>query len=133
MLFFGSKIKLFFRIEIRVIIVNGYIESAFILGIIEGERKNDGIYINPKNDISTAEAAVLINKIIGATSEASVTVFKDDSDIPDWARSAIISLNELGIISKDDGKINPNSPLTRAQTARILMSLLEYRGKVGNK
>jgi len=111
----------------------GYIESAFVLGIIEGERKNDGIYINPKSTISTAEAAVLINKIIGATSEASLSVFKDDSDIPDWARSSIISLNELGIISKDDGKINPNSPLTRAQTARILMSLLEYRGKVGSK
>ena len=111
----------------------GYIESAFVLGIIEGERKNDGIYINPKGTVSTAEAAVFINKIIGATSETSVAVFKDDSEIPDWARSAIISLNELGIISKDDGKINPNSPLTRAQTARILMSLLEYRGKVGNK
>ncbi len=111
----------------------GYIESAFILGIIEGERKNDGIYINPKGTISTAEAAVLINKIIGASSETSLAVFHDDEDIPDWARSAIISLNELGIISKEDGKINPNSPLTRAQTARILMSLLEFRGKIGTK
>ena len=111
----------------------GYIESAFILGIIEGERKDEGIYINPKSTISTAEAAVMINKIIGATSETSLAVFKDYDDIPDWARSAIISLNELGIISKDDGKINPNAPLSRAQTARILMSLLEYRGKVGGK
>ena len=104
-----------------------------MLGIIDGERKNDGIYINPKSTISTAEAAVLINKIIGASASTSLAVFKDDTDIPDWARSAIISLNELGIISKDDGKINPNAPLTRAQTARILMSLLEYRGKIGKK
>ena len=108
----------------------GYIESAFALGIIQGERKADGVYINPKSTISTAEAAVIINKIIGASSTTSMTVFNDASDIPEWAKSALTSLNELGIIPKENGKINPNSPLTRAQTAQILMSLLEYRGKI---
>jgi hypothetical protein len=39
-------------------------------------------------------------------------------------------LVELGIIPKDNGNANPNLPLSRAQTARILMSLLEYRGKL---
>ena len=108
----------------------GYIEGAFSLGIIEGERKPDGVYINPKNNITVAEAAVIINKIIGAKTDTLMTVFNDENDIPEWAKSAIISLNELGIIPKVNGRINPNSPLTREQTAQILMSLLEYQGKI---
>lgn len=110
----------------------GYIESAFSLGIIEGERKPDGVYINPKGTITVAEAAVIINKIIGAKKDASLTVFYDEDDFPSWAKSAIVSLNELGIIPKVNGKINPNSPLTREQTAQILMSLLEYQGKLNH-
>ncbi len=108
----------------------GYFESAFALGIIEGERKTDGIYVNPKAQITTAEASVIINKIIGAKKETSVATFADEDDIPDWAKDSITSLAEVGILSKENGKINPNSPLTRAQTAQILMSLLEYRGKL---
>lgn len=110
----------------------GYFESAFALGIISGERKADGIYVNPKKEITTAEAAVIINKIIGAKSNASLGVFADEGEIPDWAKSAIVSLTELGILKRENGKINPNSPLTRAQTAQILMSLLEYRGKLNH-
>jgi hypothetical protein len=108
----------------------GYFESAFALGIIEGERKSDGIYVNPKAEITTANASVIINKIIGASGEGARTTFSDGEDMPDWARASITSLCEIGILSCENGKINPNSPLTRAQTAQILMSLLEYRGKL---
>lgn len=108
----------------------GYFESAFALGIIEGERKSDGIYVNPKAEITTANASVIINKIIGASGEGARATFSDGEEIPDWARESIISLCEIGILSCENGKINPNSPLTRAQTAQILMSLLEYRGKL---
>jgi hypothetical protein len=59
-----------------------------------------------------------------------MTVFHDMDDIPAWALKDITSLTELGILSKVNGKINPNSPLTREQTAKILMSLLEYQGKL---
>ena len=110
----------------------GYFESAFSLGIISGERKDDGIYVNPKDTITTAEGAVIINKIIGANIEGSASAFADEDEIPTWAKTAITSLSRLGILSKENGKINPNSPLTRAQTAQILMSLLDYRGKLNH-
>ena len=74
---------------------------------------------------------MIINKIIGIKKETYLTVFKDESEIPEYAKNAISALTEIGIFSKTDGKISPNSPLTRAQTAKILMSLLEYRGKIG--
>lgn len=107
----------------------GYIESAFSLGIIKGERKADGVYINPKRPITLAEGAVIINNIIGKKSDTCLAVFSDDNEIPSWARGAIESLTEVGIIKKEDGKISPNQPLTKAQVATILMSLLRYQRK----
>lgn len=109
----------------------GYIESAFSLGIVSGTIKNDGVHFSPKETVSKADAAIIINNIIGAKVESSLTVFLDDEEIPDNAREAITSLTSLGIFEKSEGKISPNAPLTRAQTAKILMSLLEFRGKVG--
>jgi hypothetical protein len=108
----------------------GYIESAFSLGIINGENKSDGVYINPKKPITTAEGAMIINRIIGARVETSMMVFADANQIPADAKESIESLAKLGILTTTNGKISPNSPLTRAQTAQILMSLLEYRGKL---
>ncbi len=109
----------------------GYAESAFVLGIVKGTTKTDGVYFNPKDEVTVAEAAVMINSIIGAKSKSSSTTFADEEDIPEWAKSDLVSLNELGIIEKSDGKINPNSTLNRAQTAQIIMSLLDGRGKLG--
>ncbi len=105
----------------------GYLESAFSLGIIKGENKVDGVHINPKRPITLAEGAVIINNIIGAKKDTCLTVFADDDEIPDWARASIESLTEVGILKKDEGKISPNQPLTKAQVATILMSLLKYR------
>lgn len=108
----------------------GYLESAFSLGIIKGKHENDGIHLKPKETITVTEAAKIINKIIGAKIESSLTVFADFDQIPEDAIEDITTLAELGILSKTNGKISPNSPLTREQTAKILMSLLEYRGKL---
>ena len=99
--------------------------------VVKGTVKADGVHFNPKDEITVAEAAVIINNIVGAKSDASTSAFADEEDIPEWAKSAIVSLNELGIIQKTEGKINPNSTLNRAQTAQIIMSLLEGRGKLG--
>lgn len=111
----------------------GYMESAFSLGIIKGVNESDGVHIYPKKSITTAEAAVIISKIIGLNKQTALTTFADSNEIPEWAKSAITSLTEIGILTKTDGKISPNAPLTRAQTAQILMSLLEYRGKINKQ
>lgn len=110
--------------------LKGYLECAYSLGIIKGKNEADGLHIEPKANVTTAEAAVIINNIIGADIDTSLTVFADDSEIPEWAKDAITSLTELGILKKADGKISPNAPLTKAQVAQILKALLEYRGKI---
>ena len=108
----------------------GYLESAFSLGIIKGKNESDGVHINPKASVTIAEAAKIINRIIGAKLETVLMVFSDADQIPTEAVDDVTALAGLGILTKTNGKISPNSPLTREQTAKILMSLLEYRGKL---
>ncbi len=108
----------------------GYVEGALSLGIINGTIEADGLHFYPKKEITLSEAAVIINRILGAKAEGLLPVFADKDDIPDFAKDDIISLNKLGILTSVDGKINPNSILTKAQVAQIILSLLEYSGKL---
>lgn len=105
----------------------GYLESAFSLGIIEGTREADGVHIRPKESVTLAEGAVIINNVINRKTDTSLTVFEDFSEIPDWARDDIDALCSAGIIKKDEGKISPNAPLTRAQVAQIIMALIKLK------
>jgi len=108
----------------------GYIEGAFVLGIISGDAKSDGLYFYPKNEITVAEAAVIINKIIGIKTDGSLQTFKDYDEIPAWAQEDIQKLCQIGILTKENGKINPNEAITREQAAQIIMSLLQYTGRL---
>ena len=108
----------------------GYIEGALSLGIINGTIEADGLHFYPKKEITLSDAAVIINKILGAKADGLLPVFLDSEDIPEYAKDDISSLNKLGILTSIDGKINPNSVLTKAQVAQIILSLLEYSGKI---
>ena len=108
----------------------GYVEAAMTLGIINGTNEVDGLHFYPKKEISLADASVIINKIIGAKPNKDKQTFVDENDIPEYAKEAIKALNGIGIIQTNNGKVNPTSPLSRSQIAQILMSLLQYRGKL---
>lgn len=108
----------------------GYIESAVSLGIITGTNEADGLHFYPKKEITTADASVIINKIIGAKPTNDKQTFVDEKEIAENALNALKALNSIGILQTENGKINPNNPLSRSQTAQILMSLLQYRGKL---
>lgn len=105
----------------------GYLESAFSLGFIEGANEVDGVHIYPRRSITLAEAAVIISRILDSKSDTCLAVFADDDEIPSWARGAIETLTEEGILKKTEGKISPNSPLTKAQVAGILMALIRNK------
>ena len=105
----------------------GYLESAFSLGFVEGTRESDGVHIRPKDSITLAEGAVIINNVINRKTDTCLTVFDDYDEIPTWARDDIEALCASGIIKKDEGKISPNAPLTRAQVAQIIMALIKIK------
>lgn len=103
---------------------SGYVARAYSLGIINGTEKNGLKYFEPASTITRAEAAVILNKIIGAAEPDTVPVFADAESVPAWARGSLYALTNEGILSGTGaGKISPNEPLSRAQAAQILLKV----------
>lgn len=105
----------------------GYVARAYNLGIIKGIQGDDGLYFKPTNSITRAEAAVILNAIIGAEEPETVPVFADNSSVPTWARGSLYALSDAGIFSgTGSGNLSPNASLSRAQTAQILLTVKKY-------
>lgn len=105
--------------------MKGYVRRARELGLISGSVDADGrLCFEPDRAITRAEAALIVNNIVGGKVPVVKPVFADKGDIPTWASDAIYSLNYLGILPAENGNISPSSELTRAQTAHMLCALI---------
>ena len=51
----------------------------------------------PSSKITRAEAAVILNTILGADEPDAVAVFADHSDVPAWAQGSLYALSDAGI------------------------------------
>ena len=112
-----------------------YITKAYELGVIKGIPTETGLYFDPNSIITRAEAAVIVNNILKIPLiliEAEGTgltkpVFVDAVFIPEWAENDIAALNSCGIIKGDEnGNVNPNGLLTKAQSVEMLSAMLDY-------
>ncbi len=105
----------------------GYVARAYNLGIIKGVQESDGLYFHPTDSITRAEAAVILNAIIGAKEPETVPVFADNQSVPAWARGSLYALSDAGIFTGTGaGNLSPNASLSRAQTAQILLTVKKY-------
>ena len=103
---------------------SGYIARAYSLGIVKGTEKNGLKYFNPTDTITRAEAAVILNSIIGAKEPDTLQAFADSDTVPSFAKSALYALNDEGIFKgTGSGNISPNQNLSRAQAAQILLTV----------
>lgn len=105
-----------------------YIESAVNKGIIKGVSPE---YFKPDHPITRAQAATIYVRALGLENKAPdpgyLTKFKDDAQIPVYARDGIYIVNELGLMTGDPtGRFNPNQPLTRAEASVVLERFLNY-------
>ena len=72
--------------------------------------------------------AVMIARVLekkGHTLEKSEKLFADDAQISEYAKDAVYAMRKMGIIDGYDGIFDPTSPLTRAQAAKVISSLME--------
>ena len=98
-----------------------YVYSAYKLGIINGnEDANGERFFYPANAITRAEAAVIINNMVGYKANSQ---FDFTDSVPAWAADSISSMYELGVLSTDEGCINASAPLTREDSALLLHGL----------
>ncbi len=103
-----------------------YIATAQRLGYINGKDVDGLMCFVPKGNITKAEAAMVINNILGYKEGEYTSVFTDDSTIPVWAKSAVYALTNAGVFNgNEEGKIVPSAILSRAETVQMLYNILE--------
>ena len=103
-----------------------YIAKAYNAGIISGYSED---VFGVGNTITREDIAVILYRIAkqqGIIGEDVIsTSFEDHNDISDYAKIAVATLVDNGIINgRDDGMFAPKSPATRAETAKMVYRLL---------
>lgn len=82
---------------------------------------------SPTSEITRAEFAVWIARMIGVHGEGEVSKFNDMNDT-DYGYGYIHALTELGIIKGKEGSFMPDETITRQQAALILARTLNHLG-----
>ncbi len=106
--------------------MKGYVAVAHSMGYVTGSEVEGKLCFLPNQEITRAEAAVMLERLLDAEAASVIPVFADHSEIPVWAADAIFSLNALGIMTTHDDYIAPTATLTRAHTAQLLSAVLAY-------
>lgn len=106
--------------------MKGYVAAAYSLGYISGTNVMGNLCFLPNEEITRAQAAVIVGNIIGTTDVAVIPTFSDHGDIPVWASDAIYSLYSVGILTASDGRISATAKLTREQAAMMLCAVRMY-------
>lgn len=98
-------------------------KRGYVLGVLEDGRLN----FNPDTSITRAEAATILYRILKTPLPTTLPVFADGDDLPSYAKAAIYSLFDAGILDRrEGGVIAARQALTRAEAAEMLLSVKEY-------
>lgn len=108
---------------------SGATQWASANGIVQG----DGHKFNPNASLTRQDIAVILSKYaakfapgILTESEAGTPPFGDESEIADYAKQAVASLHDAGILSgKNGNRFEPASGMTRGEVAKLLAQLLQ--------
>ena len=102
----------------------GYVALAqqknYVCGKID---ENGRLLFSPNDDITRAEAAVILSRMISKESVGLHAVFADEEEVPAWARDALYTLAEFGVIDSRNGYVDAAGTLTREHTAYMLYNL----------
>lgn len=97
-----------------------YVNKAVATGIIKGDGADR---FRPESPITREEMAVILHRVMGFKQPSSSKAFDDDGDISHYARAAVYSLRDKGIISgKGENQFDPKGLVTRAEGAKLLWS-----------
>lgn len=87
--------------------------------------------LNPESYITRQEAFVVLSRVFGLiyTKDKDISVldeFADSGDIADWAKEGVALIVKSGYVTGNQGKINPNDNITRAEFAVVMDRLVKY-------
>ncbi|ANY67211.1 hypothetical protein BBD42_12600 [Paenibacillus sp. BIHB 4019] len=109
------------------------VSSKLISGYSDGTFRPNGL-------ITREEAMIILNRALALTSLAQVSdaaeinsllaVYEDSASVSEYAKAAVASALKNGIVQGADGALNPDSNVTRAETAAIVKRLLVKAGLI---
>lgn len=104
------------------------INDALNMGLING--KGDGT-LGANDYLIMADTLTIFINALGlentAPGENPVTYFKDNDQIPSYARRPAYISQKIGLIKGDDkGLLNPNSYISKAQAATLISRFIQY-------
>lgn len=102
-----------------------YVSYAAEKRYIEGNEIEGASYFYPDQTITYAEAAVMLQNILGLTVSGSQEVFSEDAGLPVSAQNALWAVAEAGLFP--DSAFAADSPVTRADAACMLAGVLEMK------
>lgn len=99
-----------------------YVKAAFAEGIMTGSETYTGVSFLAQNNITRAEAATAIDRIVVKDTRLSMQrTYTDEKDIANWAKPAVNSVTAQGLFDGDsDGRFYPKRNLTRSETSAIM-------------
>ena len=99
-----------------------YVKIASENGIINGI--GEGVF-GTGYELSRQDIAVMLARVLDKT-EPSDEAFGDDAEISDYAKDAVYTLKNLGILNgTGDGSFEPKRAVTRAECAKIVYELIK--------
>ena len=104
-----------------------YVSSALKSGAVQGTVAEDGqVVFQGQNDITRAEAAVLLDRLLAVTDVSAESWTGNTSTVPTWACQAAMNLETVGVLHTDaTGTLTLDGALTRADAAQMLCSALD--------
>ena len=105
----------------------GYIGGALDKGWITGV---SGSLFLPEDQISREDAVTVIYRMLLSEyafggSSGDPSVFADFDEVSTYAREAVLTLAENGILLGSDGRFFPQNAITRAEAAVVCLRVLE--------
>lgn len=110
--------------------MKGFVSAAVQTGVVSGSSDGAGeVSFDADAPITRAQAAVMISNALALTPrEDAAPAFTDMELIPAWARDAMLSVRECGIMrGYADGSAGAMDTLTRAQAAAVLMRMTSFQ------
>lgn len=112
--------------------LRGTVAAAETIGIVSGIPMDGGVYFCPNNQITRAEASVMLARLTGLTTQnGALEVFAEraveDESVPAWASSSMASLLSEGILRGDGSSLAPYRAMTRAEAAQLAASVIARR------
>ena len=100
----------------------GYVSAALVQGTVRGTYNQAGqVVFNGSSDITCAEAAVIIDRLL-ATGDVAMSASFSVETAPAWAYQSAVNMEAVSVLSSS---ADLYKPLSRAEAAEMLCAMLD--------